>query len=60
MKTYILKKRKDRRSIRDWFGTVTTQSPTYYRKTRVGSASARSSAHCKCNDLLAVGRQWQD
>jgi hypothetical protein len=29
MKTYCLKKRKDRKRIRDWFGTLKAQSPTY-------------------------------
>jgi hypothetical protein len=33
MKTYILKKRKDRKNIGDWFGTSKAQSPTYYGKT---------------------------
>ena len=41
MKTYILKKRKDRKSIRDWFSTVKAQSPTYYEKAMAGSASVR-------------------
>ena len=41
MKTYILKKRKDRKSIRDRFGTLKAQSPTYYGKAMAGSASAR-------------------
>src|SRR5882724_3770799 len=41
MKTYVLKKRKDRKTIRDWFGTWKAQSPTYYGKAMAGSVSAR-------------------
>jgi hypothetical protein len=41
MKTYILKKRKDGKSIKDWFGTLKAQSLTYYGKAMAGSASAR-------------------
>ena len=60
MKTYILKKRKERKSIRDWVGTLKAQSPTYYGKAMARSVSARGSALYKHNHSLAVRRQWQD
>src|SRR5882724_1044139 len=60
MKTYILKKRKDRKSIRGWCGSLKAQSPTYYGKAMAGLASARGAALCKHNHLHSVGRQWQD
>ena len=51
---------KDRKSIRDWFGTLKAQSPTYYGKAMAVTASARGSAFGKHNHLHAVGGQWQD
>ena len=47
MKTYILK-RKDRTRIRDWFGTVKAQSPTYYVKAVARSASGISISKGVC------------
>ena len=60
MKTYILKKRKDRKSFRDWFGTLKAQSLTCCGKAKPVTGSKRGSALCKHNHSLAVGRQWQD
>jgi hypothetical protein len=43
-KTYILKKKKDRKSIKDWLGMLKAQSLTSCGKPMPRPASARESA----------------
>jgi hypothetical protein len=57
--TYYLREDNSRVGISEGVCTLQTQSLTLYRKAMAASASARGSALCKHNHLLAVG-QWQN
>src|SRR6266481_6043994 len=58
--TYWLWEGNGQISISKGVCTLQAQSLTPCGKAMAGSASARGSALCKHNHLLAVGRQWQD
>src|ERR1700733_5110557 len=58
--TYSLWEGNGRISISKGVCTLQAQSLTTCGKAMAGSASARVSALFKHNNLLSVGRQWQD